>query len=123
MERLMNSETGQEKPSISKGAVIKILDSLKEKYPVLRKAKPLCYTIKEEILAENPQLTPEEIVAVIKRHVKSPKYLQKMLSKMHRYNLKDEKVSEIIEADKAYARFKSQHILPQKKKPEAEVNV
>jgi hypothetical protein len=119
----MNYETDQEKPKISKGAVIKILDSLKEKYPVLKKAKPLCSTIKEEILAENPQLTLEEIVAVIKWHVKSPKYLQKMLSKTHRYNLKDEKVSEIIEADKAYARFKSQHILPQKKKPEAEVNV
>ena len=110
----MSDTTDQPKPSLSRAEVNKILDFLKEKHPVLQKAKPLCYEIKEEIQADNPHLTREEIVAVIKRHVKSPKYLRKMLSKTHRYNLKDEPVSEITDVDKAYARFKNQHLAVRK---------
>jgi hypothetical protein len=107
----MSETTDQPKPALSRAEVMKITDSLKEKYPVLKKGKPLCYEIKEEIQADNPDLTREEIIAVIKRHVKSPKYLRKMLSKTHRYNLKDEAVSEISEVDKAYAVFKNKNLM------------
>lgn len=114
----MSEATDQPKPFISKAEVIKIMDFLKEKYPVFQKAKPLCYTIKEEIMADNPDFTLEQLKAALRWHVKGFKYQKKLLSKKHRYNLKEEKVSDITEREKKWAQIQSGHMQPKIKEKE-----
>jgi sRNA-binding protein len=92
------------KSSISRDERDEILIFLKEKYAVFQKAKPLCYTIKDEILAVHLDMTRAKLTAVLGFHTKSFKYLSKMLSKTHRYNLKEEKVSEIKKSEKEWTK-------------------
>jgi sRNA-binding protein len=100
----MSNTKKTRKVAVPREEVLKILDFLKEKHAVFQKAKPLCYTIKDEILAEHPNMTRTKLKVVLGVHTKSPKYLRKTLSKTHRYNLKEEKVSEITEGEKEWAK-------------------
>jgi hypothetical protein len=103
-DRKQKMNQKQHKPhKVNLDEVKPLLEKLKEKYPVFKKAKPLCETIAQEIQAENPELSEKQIEDILWWHQRSPKYAQKTVSKNHYYNLQEEKISEVTAEDKTKA--------------------
>lgn len=103
-DRKQKMNQKQQKPhKVDLSEIKPLLEKLKEKYPVFKKAKPLCESIQAELQEDNPDLSEKQIADILWWHQRSPKYVQKTVSKSHYYNLKEEQISEITAEDKTKA--------------------
>jgi ProP effector len=93
-----------EQVSHSENSAGRLLDKMRQRFPVLADSLPLVSGIENELAPHFAGVPNWRIIAALRRHVNGRRYLEAVLRGEQRFNLLGDPVGEITESERAYAR-------------------